>query len=341
MNNNVLIHILFFCSFSLTLHSMQVEDVVPLSARTVDDASLQQLIKVVNNSSLSVVNFIKKVAEHNNIPLTPEKIKPLLKLDQEQLDFMFLAHVDNDCLRPLLLSMGAHIKARDARGRNCLFFTERPTVLKELISYGAETNVADTEKRTALLNVLCFAPEKYKAAQVLLEGGADPNAVDPCFGSLLYRLVNSGDVEGVKLLCACGANTNATTASNRTPLMRAVELRVLEMVDVLLQRNANPKSPNNYNRYPLHMAMPEDDIENIIPKIVISLLSYGADPNQPYPYSGAMPLEIAIKTNNVLIVTTFLTFGAKRYRLSHFSGAYDRFIDYFRCSSEIADLFCE
>ncbi len=271
MNNNALIQLLFFFSFSGILHCMEIED-VQKTQNTVDDASLQQLIKVVNNSSLSMVNFIKKVAEHNNIPLTPEKIKPLLRLDQEQVDYMFLAHVDNDALRPMLLSMGANIRARDARGKNCLFFTERPIVLKELIDSGAETNVIDTEKRSPLLNVLCFAQKKYQAAQVLLEGGADPDIGDPCFGSLLYRLVNCGDVEGVKLLCAYGADTNVPIISNRTALMRAIELRAIEMVTVLLQHKANPNSRNDYGRYPLHMAMPEDSIASIIPRIAISLL---------------------------------------------------------------------
>jgi len=53
-----------------------------------------------------------------------------------------------------------------------------------------------------------------------------------------------------------------------------------------------------------------------------------------------MPIEIAVRSGSLPLVQTFIEYKAIiKDRLSHVNGTYDEFINRFKCSSEIADLF--
>jgi cell wall assembly regulator SMI1 len=112
-------------------------------------------------------------------------------------------------------------------------------------------------------------PEIVKA---LLQAGADPNAVDPKFGSSgLIRAcsnltIKKGHVEVVKLLIAAGANANHMTKNNYTALWSAVADKSksrMEIVKALIAAGADVKLGANLDHDPLARAQQDGSPEMV------------------------------------------------------------------------------
>jgi ankyrin repeat protein len=344
MNFNTIIRISFLCSFSFITHSMDTVptiDKISTDENTVTDVSLQKLI---NKNSPNMVNFIKEHARNNNIPLTPQGIGSLLKLNPEQINNTFMYNVDDDHLRPLLLSMGADINARDKDGKNCLFFTEKPEILEQLIKAGAEVNITANDY-TPLSWLLTFdndTEQRISSARVLLAHGANPDVVCAWGGSLLKRMVEERNIPVITLLCQYKANTNTKDSLKRTPLMLVVKDGIRPIIEILLQHGAHADACDQFGDYALHMAMPlssyYDYKKTTIPDIVILLLQHGANPNRFYPHKKTMPLHRATEINDLAIIKALLQCGAEKHHLDEQGHTPFQLAKQLSRSSEILEL---
>jgi len=71
----------------------------------------------------------------------------------------------------------------------------------------------------AMTPLLAAVANKQRlAAERLLDGGADPNRVDPRYGTPVHAATGAGDVELLQLLLDRGGDVNARSAQGQTPL---------------------------------------------------------------------------------------------------------------------------
>jgi uncharacterized protein len=96
-------------------------------------------------------------------------------------------------------------------------FFGQPDVARVLVERGADPNaVADGFDRVTPLHSACAAGDREIAA-VLLEHGADPNARESGGFTPLHAAAQNGDEELAKLLLARGADPEAATEDGRKP----------------------------------------------------------------------------------------------------------------------------
>jgi ankyrin repeat protein len=84
------------------------------------------------------------------------------------------------------------------------------------------------------------ANKQRRAAERLLDGGADPNRVHPRYGTAVHAAAGAGDVELLQLLLDRGGNVNASSAQGQTPLQMLAASRA--SLDRLAQLQAAWKS---------------------------------------------------------------------------------------------------
>jgi ankyrin repeat protein len=290
----------------------------------ITDAQLQKLIHHSNNSSLHIVGLFRD--QTTNIPLVPETLKSLLfNNDQNNINQLFLASINDNELRPLLLAMGADINTRSTEksleGGNCLWHTTKPEILEELIAHGAEINTVDKKGNTPLSHLLRSRYTKQEdviAASILLKHGADlttkPN------NGLLHNPMYYDDAiicfTTITLLCQHGIDVNRKDSLGYTPLIKAIKKRRLNTIKCLLQHKADANMPSDNGTYPLHAAIEKCDFDGtttINPEIVRILLKYQANPNQPYKCNVERPLHRVIKMNLPEIIKTLLIYNAEKH----------------------------
>jgi ankyrin repeat protein len=142
-----------------------------------------------------------------------------------------------------------------------------------------------------------------EVVRILLDGGADPHALDDSGRTPLNvaasghegRPVNAEQVEVLRLLLAAGSDPEAESPHGSTPLMRAVSQP--ELVRVLLDAGADPVRLTGYEIWgvegvsALHYAAL---VQWAPPETVRLMLERAADPNVRTA-QGTTPLDCAVK----------------------------------------------
>src|SRR5262249_26098428 len=82
--------------------------------------------------------------------------------------------------------------------------------------------------------------KQVRAAERLLDGGANPNRVHPRYGTAIHAAARAGSVEMLQLLIDRGGDVNATNAQRQTPLQMLAASR--EALDRLTQMQEAMKS---------------------------------------------------------------------------------------------------
>lgn len=122
--------------------------------------------------------------------------------------------------------------------------------ITELIEAGANINAVTTVQKETPLHIAVRYGHK-EVAELLLNEGANVNAVERRKWTLLHTAVRSGKVEVAELLLDRGANVNAVDNIDMTPLHFAVKYVQEELVELLLEKGASVNAVDKKGRTPL------------------------------------------------------------------------------------------
>ena len=178
-------------------------------------------------------------------------------------------------------------------------------LLESHLREGAPVNVQTSEGTTPLMLAVLFGTSD--TVRLLLEHGADPNAVDKSGASPL--LFAAGELQKAQLLIGAGAKVNARSALGNTPLIAAAaHPDNLAVIKLLLDKGADANAANQNNVTALAAAVWAADAGT-----VCHLLNLGCKPGRINNLFGAAEnslLEIAAGAGAEEIVELLLTHGA-------------------------------
>ncbi|MBA4107692.1 MAG: hypothetical protein C0485_18320 [Pirellula sp.] len=154
-----------------------------------------------------------------------------------------------------LVAEGAQVDCLDSDGNSPLWVAVRfskPESVKLLLAAHADANARGGMDWTPL-HCLSFCKPDVETARLLIQHGADPNAVESRYGEtpLHYAVSASQSPLLVKLLIDAGANVNAVALDRDTPLQSAVAGGHSEIADILLSAGADPELKNQVGFRPI------------------------------------------------------------------------------------------
>jgi ankyrin repeat protein len=247
-----------------------------------------------------------------------------------------------------LLAYGANIEAalcvNNFRPLHAACLQGASNAVRELIAQGANLEARNSHGQNSL-HIACYVPSLQQVQVVLelLEGGADPMAVDlwnaqetplhiassaghVALVQLLMRqpsvivhatncpgetpLHHAGNPEVVNELVEHGANVHVRSAIGRTPLHVACQKGRVFVVGRLLDCGAKMEEENHNREAPLHLASGNGHLA-----VVDYLLDHGAKVDAP-DFRGMTPLCLAIKqsrdsgASHLPVVQRLLSSGA-------------------------------
>ena len=159
-------------------------------------------------------------------------------------------------------------------------------IVELLLEYGADINAVDNNGYTPLR--LAAASGYKKICQLLIEKGADINSVDEYGCTPLHLAAEIGKTEICQLLIEKGADINAVDNNGFTPLRNAAIYGYKEICQLLIEKGADVNAVDNlFGSTPLHCAAANGN-----KKICQLLLEKGADINA-VDNDGKTPLDDA------------------------------------------------
>lgn len=169
------------------------------------------------------------------------------------------------------------VNARDGDGNTPLHLAiqQRHTEhVRRLLEAGADANaVAANEMSPLVLAMESVCPAEL--ASILVQHGADPDAVDAEGFSVLERAAIGIDYEWIPALLAVGARIAPDDESRNYPLLAAAFVGLSVNVQSLLEAGAVASQGPNVFLQPIHPAAAWGHL-----KVVELLLEHGADPNK-------------------------------------------------------------
>jgi len=130
--------------------------------------------------------------------------------------------------------------------------TSDPTAVCDSLTRGADPNEPVTGTNAVPPLVEAIQPGSIEILAMLLDAGADPNAVSREGFSALYSSVVNGNASAAQLLLDRGADPNGGQHPHKgvTPLHRAAQKGDEQMVSVLLNAGADGRRRNDNGRTP-------------------------------------------------------------------------------------------
>jgi uncharacterized protein len=167
----------------------------------------------------------------------------------------------------------------------------------------AENNTLfiDSEMSDTRLAEAAMARDMTTVRSLLLEQGADINALGPYETPAIHWVVRVEDLETARLLLEAGADPNIANAYDLMPLHLAIENQDQAMVRLLLSSGADPHVPDRTGENSLFLAARVGSTE-----IVKLLLEYGVDPEEREPNFNQTPLMVAVRSESQAVVKQLL-----------------------------------
>jgi ankyrin repeat protein len=125
-----------------------------------------------------------------------------------------------------------YVNAQDGKGKTALMYAVEKADIREvklLLQKGADVNIRDNDKRSAIINVAATPQKDTHVKQAILRvlikaAKADLDAQDNENNTALMRAIEIGDVETVKTLIYEGAKVDVEFAPGKTAVTRAKEI---------------------------------------------------------------------------------------------------------------------
>ncbi|XP_037539993.1 dynein heavy chain 12, axonemal [Nematolebias whitei] len=194
---------------------------------------------------------------------------------------------DNKSILEMIFSASppGSAQCRTLKGETPLFlavvhgFRENATfMLQNSCNPDTQNDEQDSPLVAAILN------DQYDLATLLLRYNATVDQTGPLNRTCLHESAFLGLENFVHLLLESGANPNALDVKKKTPLALAAQNGHLNVVEVLLQKGARVRSESESSTVLFDAAASGH------PDIISLLLDHGADPTLPL-YSGHLPIH--------------------------------------------------
>ncbi|NOZ40498.1 MAG: hypothetical protein GXP24_09765 [Planctomycetes bacterium] len=125
-----------------------------------------------------------------------------------------------------------------------------------LLAAGADPEIRDRQQSWTPLQCSAFCnhgSDGIEIAKLLLQHGANPNAVEPKYNetALHYAVISTQSPLLVQLLLDAGADIDALSSNGSTPLQSTVSQGNTEIADLLLASGADPELRNKFGFRPI------------------------------------------------------------------------------------------
>jgi len=183
---------------------------------------------------------------------------------------------------------------------------EAKLVIEFAISKGADVNALQGESRWTPLHSAC-SRGRGSVAKVLIDNGADVNAVTRGGRTPLHYAARNKDLGTASLLIAKGANVNAKGNRGRTSLHFAADSGNKDLTELLIAKGADVNAKDNDGKTPLHFAADSGNKD-----LTELLIAKGAKVNAK-DNRGKTPLNVAANRGNKDIAELLIAKGADVY----------------------------
>ena len=183
------------------------------------------------------------------------------------------------------------------------------TALKQQLSTTKNIDKRDDYGRTAL-HVATYTTN-YEAMRLLVEAGADPNALELERYDIVTMAAVANDIEGLRLSLKLGASPgNITSLYDGTALIAAAHLGHVEVVQTLIRAGAPLDHVNNLNWTALIESIVLGDGGDRHIATLKALVDAGANVNLADSY-GRTPLSLARQSGYTQMMSILVAAGAK------------------------------
>lgn len=213
-----------------------------------DREGLTPIYRAVSNSSIKVLRCLLKAGAITTAPKN-YSYSPL----HRAVKYSFAKGVK------LLIAAGADVRARAADGEEPIHYINagHSINIHELLCADAAMDVLGAKQRNSEPSLVTIRKRAYKCLQLLLENGADINALDQ-FGSNAVQIkIYSCDPHITKKLIESGVSVNHPNHKGKTALhillggsLSTTDTRNLK---VLLENGANPNLKDQDGKTPLNL----------------------------------------------------------------------------------------
>lgn len=131
-----------------------------------------------------------------------------------------------------LLDKGANILETDEMGASVLWYAsyfDNPEIISQLVAGGSDVNLVDTHYK---MTPLMHSPS-YAVSKLLLDHGANPNAIDINGCNALHYAVLKNSTSLTRLLLEHGTNRRLRDKFGLTPIMVARQLGFKDQVKII------------------------------------------------------------------------------------------------------------
>lgn len=174
-------------------------------------------------------------------------------------------------------------------------------------------NSRDATGNTPLMQAIRYSDRKTFRVQLLLDQGADVNAINKNGQTALIIATDLGHVNIASLLLDRGANINAADNDGMTALMLAAQQHIKPMVKLLLDRHADINLTNRAGQTALMLARDANDDDKDIIHILEQATAQVTAPDDPSNSAAAEPAtwsQQAVTFGGIALAGGLATAGA-------------------------------